>query len=69
MSSSPATVQKMTNPKKDKRRKITRTAVERTIYIVLIVVLAIYGLKDSQAAVSLINAIQGAFSILLNYQP
>lgn len=58
----------MNRPQKDKSRRITRTTVERTIYIVLIVVLAIYGLKDSQAAVSLINAIQGAFSILLNNQ-
>lgn len=43
--------------------------MERTIYLILIVVLAIYGLKDSETAVSLINAIKDAFSILLNYNP
>lgn len=44
-------------------------AMERTIYLVLIVVLAIYGLINSEAAVSLIIAIKDAFSILLNYHP
>lgn len=57
----------MTTPANDgKKKKITRRAVERTIYLILIVALAIYGLKDSEAAVSLINAIKEAFSILLN---
>jgi hypothetical protein len=40
--------------------------VERTIYLVLVVVLAVWGLWHSEAAVALINAIREAFSILLN---
>lgn len=56
-------------PENEKKRRITRAAMERTIYLILIVVLAIYGLKDSETAVSLINAIKDAFSILLNYNP
>ncbi len=59
----------MEKPKNEKRGKITRAAVERTIYIILIVALAIYGLKNSEAAVSLINALKDAFSILLNNVP
>lgn len=38
-----------------KKRKITRRRVERTLYLVLIVLLALYGLRDSGAAVSLIG--------------
>lgn len=59
----------MENLKNENKRKITRAAVERTIYVILIVALAIYGLKDSETAVSLITAIKDAFSILLNYNP
>lgn len=57
------------SPENETKRKITPAAVERTIYVILIVALAIYGLKDSEAAVSLITAIKDAFSILLNYNP
>lgn len=59
----------MENRKNEKKRKITRAAVERTIYVILIVALAIYGLRHSEAAVSLINAIKDAFSLLLNTAP
>ena len=38
-----------------KKRKITRRRVERTLYLVLIVLLALYGLRDSGAAVSLLS--------------
>lgn len=55
--------------KNEEKKKITRQAVERTIYLILIVGLAVYGLWDSVAAVSLINAIKDAFLILLNTAP
>lgn len=54
----------MTTPK-TKKKKITRAAVERTIYLILIVGLAVYGFWNSEAAVSLINAIKDAFSLLI----
>lgn len=59
----------MKQPSNDKTGKNSRMAVERTIYLVLIVVLALYGLINSQAAVSLIIALKDAFSILLNFHP
>lgn len=57
------------SPENEKRRKITRADLERTIYIIMIVVLAIYGLRHSEAAVNLINALKDAFSLLLNTAP
>lgn len=59
----------MVKPRNENKRKITRAAMERTIYVILIVAFAIYGFKNYQAAVSLINAIKDAFSILLNFNP
>lgn len=59
----------MEHPRNEKTGKNFRMAMERTIYLVLIVVLAIYGLINSEVAVSLIIAIKDAFSILLNYHP
>mgnify|MGYP003623395450 CR=1 FL=1 len=52
-----------------KKRKITRKAVERTIYLILIVGLTLYGLKNSEAAIGLINTIKDAFSLLFNLTP
>lgn len=54
----------MPTPKSN--RKITRAAVERTVYLVLVVGLTVWGLWHSEAAVALINAIKEAFSLLLN---
>ncbi len=51
------------------KSKITRTAVERTVYLVLIVGLTVWGLWHSEAAAMLINAIQGAFSLLIHTAP
>lgn len=51
------------------RRKVTRQQVERTVYLVLIVLLALYGLRDSGAAVSLIGAVKDAFLLLFNLTP
>ena len=51
------------------RRKVTRQQVERTGYLVLIVLLALYGLRDSGAAVSLIGAVKDAFLLLFNLTP
>lgn len=59
----------MKPPSNEKTGKNSRMAVERTIYLVLIVVLALYGLINSEAAVSLIIALKDAFSILLNFHP
>ncbi len=56
----------MTAQKDEKKRKITRGAVERTIYLILIVGLTVWGLWHSEAAVGLINAVKEAFSLLIN---
>ena len=55
--------------KNEKKPKITRAAVERTIYLILIVGLAVYGLWNSEAAVSLLSAIKEAFSLLFDIKP
>ena len=58
----------MKTKKKDKRKKITREAVERIVYITLIVVLVIYGLRDTEfaeSATKLIHAVYEAFTLLL----
>jgi len=44
--------------------KGNREKVERWVYMVVIVLLALYGLRDSEAAVRLIEAVKGAFLIL-----
>lgn len=47
-------------------KKISRQNKERMVYIVLIVVLVIFGIfKDSGAAAVLIRAVKDAFSILI----
>ncbi|KAA6302904.1 MAG: hypothetical protein EZS26_001074 [Candidatus Ordinivivax streblomastigis] len=45
--------------------KPTRKNIERTIYLLIIIILVAYGFKDSEAAAVLINAVKEAFSILL----
>lgn len=52
--------------KKEKKEKLK--AIERGIYIVLICCLVLYGMKDSDAAVKLIQAVHQAFSLLLNIE-
>lgn len=57
----------MTRKDKDGRKRgCSRRAVERTVYLVLIVLMALYGLVNRQAAVSLLGAIKDAFSLLIN---
>ncbi|MCS2956829.1 hypothetical protein NXX53_06010 [Bacteroides salyersiae] len=47
-------------------KKLSRKTIERTIYIVLIVALVVYGmLKDSEAAANLLKAITEAFTLLI----
>lgn len=47
-------------------KKISRRTMERMIYILLIVMLVIFGIfKDSGAAEVLIRAVKDAFSILI----
>lgn len=48
------------------RLNFNRKDTERIIYIILIVGLAIYGLKDSEAAERLIRSVSEAFTILIN---
>jgi hypothetical protein len=48
-----------------KKVKFTQKNMERAVYILLIIVLVIYGLKDSDAAATLMNAVKEAFSILI----
>ena len=43
---------------------IDRRTIERAIFILIIIGLVIYGLKDSDTAVKLINAVIQAFSFL-----
>lgn len=59
----------MSKPNGPRRRRPTRAQVERTIYLALIVLLALYGLRDSGAAVSLIGAVKDAFLLLFNLTP
>ena len=59
----------MPKPNGPKRRKVTHRQVERTIYLVLIVLLALYGFRDSEAAVNLIGAVKDAFLLLFNLTP
>lgn len=51
---------------KKNRWKIKRSTVERAIYILVVIGLVIYGLKDSETAIKLIRAVSEAFSILFN---
>lgn len=48
--------------------KANKAKAERVVYLILIIVLAFYGLKDSESAVKLIKAITEAFSVLFNNQ-
>lgn len=52
--------------KSEGERRCSRRDVERTVYLVLIVLVALYGLVNSEAAVSLLGAIKDAFSLLIN---
>jgi disulfide bond formation protein DsbB len=49
-----------------KKIKIRRSTVERAIYILIVIGLVIYGIKDSEVSVKLIHGVMEAFSILLN---
>lgn len=47
-------------------RKISRRTMERIVYIVLIIILVVFGIfKDSATAEVLIRAVKDAFSILI----
>ena len=45
---------------------INRKDVERAVYVLLIILLVLYGMKDSDAAERLIRSVADAFTILLN---
>lgn len=44
---------------------VSRQTVERLIYILIIILLVIYGLKDSEVAVRMIHAVSEAFTVIL----
>lgn len=44
---------------------ISRKTVERLIYITAILGLAIYGLKDSEVAIKMIESVSNAFSVII----
>lgn len=44
---------------------INRKTVERAVYILAVIALAIYGLKDTETAVRLIRTVMEAFTIIL----
>ncbi|WP_165045051.1 hypothetical protein [Dysgonomonas sp. ZJ709] len=48
-----------------KKLKISRKTVERAVYILIIIGLVVYGLKDAEVAVKLIKSVIEAFSIIL----
>lgn len=49
-----------------KKTKVKRSTVERAIYILIVIGLVIYGLKDSEVSVKLIRVVMEAFSLLFN---
>lgn len=52
--------------KPERRRRISRRTLERSLYIAVILLLLLYGLfKDSEVAARLMEAITNAFSILI----
>lgn len=52
--------------KPEPKRKISRRALERSLYIAVILLLLLYGLfKDSEVAARLMETITNAFSILI----
>lgn len=51
-----------TNPMKI---NISRRTAERLVYILIIILLVIYGLKDSEVAVRMIHAVSEAFTVIL----
>lgn len=48
-----------------KKFDLNRKTVERAIYIIVIIALAIYGLRDTEVAIRLIHAVKEAFTIIL----
>lgn len=44
---------------------INRRTAERLIYILIIIFLVIYGLKDSEVAARMIHAVSEAFTVIL----
>lgn len=51
-----------------RRRRISRKAAERMLYVAVIVLLLLYGLlKDSEVAARLMEAVTNAFSILIQH--
>lgn len=51
---------------KEMRMKVDYRKIQWIVYMMLLVGLVFYGLKDSQAAEGLIRAITDAFAILFN---
>lgn len=51
----------MTRDKGGRRRRCSRRDVERIVYLVLIVLAALYGLVNSEAAVSLLGPLKTPF--------
>lgn len=51
------------------KKKLSRETIERTVYMVLIILLVLYGFKDSVAAEMLLRALKDAFSILIINNP
>ncbi len=51
-----------TNPMKT---NISRRTAERLIYILIIIFLVIYGLRDSEVAARMIHAVSEAFTLIL----
>ncbi|MFT0574069.1 hypothetical protein [Bacteroides sp.] len=44
---------------------ISRRTAERLVYILIIIFLVIYGLKDSEVAARMIHAVSEAFTVIL----
>lgn len=48
------------------KMKLDRRKVQWMVYLILLIILVIYGMNDSEAAERLIRAITDAFTILFN---
>lgn len=48
-----------------KKIKVKQKSIERTIYMLIIIALVVYGFQDSEGATSLIRVVKDAFSIII----
>ena len=52
----------------EKKKGTKAKQTERNVYMAIIIILALYGLRDSEAAVGLIESVSKALSVLLTLE-